>query len=374
MCPYCVSRRRCFICVKKPAQKSSVLMSTETQQDLAGAVKTQEKQLSDAVVSPPKLSQGSALPPNSAFTPDESYPEGKGQHIKESLTHSGSQLVPASPSKSGIESIDYQAGKAGPSRLYPRQLIIRGEMKRIMDEPLAVQRKKTRHGALPLQRSSIASSSDTEVKSGNTNETFEAVRDTPSTQDTETKSNTIEPTEQTVYDLIDLTSDDTTNDVDHIKPERNNSHRSLKDKIGFLDLSTEEATKVESEAKLPSYRSKTSSVTESTTDQNSYAQRQYIENGIEDESVCSRFSKSDDDGSCVYDDVDMDTKPNAINEDNISNYELMRLERIKRNNEKLVSMLRSRLLRGTCQISHTVQCTFHQRNHLVSASSPTHTR
>ena len=363
MCPYCASRRRCFVCVKNKSSEKS-----------GGTQENTELTFNAVVVSPLKHQDSDATPDTISTTDASTDGLKKCLLMRHSADLDSGAYEHILSSKSCDGSTDSFSGK---------QLIIRGEMKRCRDDILTEQRKRTRHGVLPLRRFkrmesgksiplSTSSKADCEPLVANVNvdvgvaEAEEALSHS-NNQATEGDCADInESTDNTIYNVVDLTSDDVRTTAIAAEMKRNGNIRySLRDKepVQYNEL-TEEVAKVEFDTQLSYDDAKINRVAAPTTNVD--------ENDSEDESVCSRFSKSDDESSCALNKDDMDTKPSARNEDGLSNYELMRLQRIKRNNEKLVS---APILYG---IPFTVYMDmgllfFLSRNHLVSKLKPIHT-
>jgi hypothetical protein len=233
-----------------------------------------------------------------------------------SLAEEGGQQ---SPDSSRTET---ESRKASPNRAYPMKLIIR---------------KRTRHGALPLQNGRHLLSGKVEA-SNRAVEAVSAVGDadhcpfdtvetsTPETGDVKTEDGAKESNEPISCDL-DLTSD--VANVRHGPTGKNSSS----------GLRIEETAKVEESA--TSHHATFNDAKRTTA--------VHLGNGIdsEEESILSRFSKSDDDGCSSDNDINK-------NSTGLSQYECLRLERIKRNNDKLVGQIVALVLYKHCIDTNTL--------------------
>ncbi|KAL7510506.1 hypothetical protein ACHAXN_007375 [Cyclotella atomus] len=267
MCPYCASRSQCLVCMKKSCSAASSSSAT--------------------------LSEDPKVVPNVKGNTDQSHIPVVTPVKQQSLTEEGRGKNPDSIcTKDGTESNSGESsspGEASPNKAYPMQLIIR---------------KRTRHGALPLQSSKqylpgkVKLSHSVAVVSADENGdrcATDATIKICTPEDIETEVDAKESNEPT-YDVVDLTSDDGKVDFGNF-----NIHEDTSQSPRCMSPRIDETAKAK-RTTTTSYQATFNDVKRSTDDQ--------LGNGNDsaDESVMSRFSKTDYDSCCSDDDVDKKTK------------------------------------------------------------------
>lgn len=252
-----------------------------------------KKSCSVASSSSATLSEDPKVVPNVKGNTDQSHIPVVTPVKQQSLTEEGRGKNPDSTcTKDGTESNSGESsspGEASPNKAYPMQLIIR---------------KRTRHGALPLQSSKqylpgkVKLSHAVAVVSADENGdrcATDATIKICTPEDIETEVDAKESNEPT-YDVVDLTSDDGKVDFGNF-----NIHEDTSQSPRCMSPRIDETAKAK-RTTTTSYQATFNGVKRSIDDQ--------LGNGNDsaDESVMSRFSKTDYDSCCSDDDVDKKTK------------------------------------------------------------------